>query len=181
VEAQAKVLQQILCQYAGWTEQLRSQQEALRATMLRVASKIEAASAGHLPDRPAEAVARRCVLGLRQYLTQESQLRERVDQLLLIQRMRADAAAHGGGRIGGGGSGGGEEEELGWEDKRMITQQLSLHAKGIEQALSILRRDEADLGIVEERLLAVKRAEEAKLGRQYGFDAAFGGRGTELS
>jgi hypothetical protein len=179
VEAQAKVLQQILCQYAGWTEQLRSQQEALRATMLRVASKIEAASAGNLPDRPAEAVARRCVLGLRQYLTQESQLRERVDQLLLIQRMRADAAAHGGGgRIGGAGGG---EEELGWEDKRMITQQLSLHAKGIEQALSILRRDEADLAIVEERLLAVKRSEEAKLGRQYGFDAALGGRGTELS
>jgi hypothetical protein len=236
----ATLLEQDFLAAKATVEKLRTRQAELRAKLLRIAAKLEqlssssassssmlsgGLSAGALQQGLEGAAARRCVIELRKYLLQESQLRERIDQLLLIQRMHSDAAAYANaastssssalaltglpGGIGGGAmvrtmhpsaaaaAGSSSSSAAAVEDAddlRALMRQLSLHGKGIDQVLSITKRDIRDLQIMQTRLMQAKALIESERERTtrggitggggfggFGFAGGYGGGGAGWS
>jgi len=131
-------------------DKLRLKQKALRQRLIAVAAKVEAVVASSFTEHAGEARLHRALGGLQRYLSHESQLRERIDQLVLIQRMQADATAAGAALPSDAGRAAALFANA--EDTRSLVRQLAAHSKGIEQVMSILRRDVSHLQIMGDAL-----------------------------
>jgi hypothetical protein len=165
--ASARASEQAGIAAARRVDEVRRRQREARLRLIRVAARVEAAVSPRAPEAPDREVrARASVEELQRLLAPEKGLRERLDQLHLIQRLRGDAAAAaaaagagagaGAGAAGAGGAGGaGDALEPG--DLRQLLRQLDEHAQSIEELLAVVRRHAGTVREVEARAHAEQR------------------------
>lgn len=129
-------------------ERIRLRQAQLQQRLLSVAQKVDGVILRGKPETEGETRLYGIIQQLRRYLTSDAHLKERIDQLVLLQRMRADALASGLSMQG-------RRETVGVltddKDVSMLVRQLAVHCKGLEQVMFILRKDIRDLEIVKTR------------------------------
>lgn len=140
-------------------ERVRSTQAALAHRLLAVASKVDGVVLRGKPEHVEEARLREATTGLRTYLLHHGRVRERIDQLVLALHARGEAVAAG---VAGVGSSGRGRLVLDERDMMALVRQLSLHCRGIEQVMGILRRDVRDLEIVKAKVAEARERTRAR-------------------
>lgn len=129
-------------------ERIKHKQAQLLVRLLEVAKKVDSIVLRGQAENVQESNLFSILEQLQKYMKSEAHLRERIDQLVLVQRMRADAAA-----VGLKPGGGRRLASLpNATDISLIVKQLSGYHKGLEQLMVILRRDVRDLDIVKSYL-----------------------------
>lgn len=127
---------------------LRDKQVALGRRLLAVCTKVEGVIARGKLELPVELQLRQQLSGLRERLVRHDAVAARLDALLRSQRAHEEreASATGAG-AGGSGAGGGVVASV--ADVEGLKRQLEAQRGGIEQLVTVVRRDARDLRIIE--------------------------------
>ena len=154
--SKAKEVEVSCQQTALLIDKVRHKQAELQGRLLGVAAKVDAVVLRNKSETKAEASVFRVLTLLRDYMRREAHVQDRLDRLVLVQRMRADAMRADAGAATRTGL------LADADDVGKLTAQLGLHHQGLEQLMVILRRDIRDLEIMKNKVEADAATRDAR-------------------
>ena len=124
---------------------VRDKQVSLNRRLLRVSTKVEGVISRGKPELPEEAALRQQLTSMRERLVKHDAVAARIDTLLRAQRSKEEAAHPSSSSSASGAS-------VSLSDVDGLKRQLEVQRGGIEQLLTVVRKDARDLRIMRSQL-----------------------------